>query len=129
MGNAADRNKIYVNGAWVDSEGTDLIEVFNPTTEALLGTIVSGTAGDVDRAVEAATAAFPAWSALSGKERGAYLKKAQELLMARLPELAELVSQDLGSPTTFAQRVQIGMPTMNMGSVRLPSDTGLPSTG
>jgi len=115
VGNAADRNKIYVNGAWVDSEGTDLIEVFNPTTEALLGTIVSGTAGDVDRAVEAATAAFPAWSALSGKERGAYLKKAQELLMARLPELAELVSQDLGSPTTFAQRVQIGMPTMNMG--------------
>ena len=107
MGNAADRNKIYINGAWVDSEGTDLIEVFNPDTEALIGTIVSGTAADVDRAVEAAVAAFPTWSALSGKERAAYLRSAQELLKARLPQLAELVSQDLGSPAVFSQRVQL----------------------
>ena len=115
MGNAADRNKIYINGAWVDSEGTELIEVFNPDTEALIGTIVSGTAADVDRAVEAAVAAFPTWSALSGKERATHLRNAQELLKARLPQLAELVSQDLGSPAVFSQRVQVGMPMMNMG--------------
>lgn len=115
MGNAANRNQIYINGAWTDSESTELIEVFNPSTEALLGTIVSGTAGDVDRAVEAAAAAFPAWSALSGAERGAYLKKAQELLQARLPELSQLVSEDLGSPDWMSQRVQIGLPMTNLG--------------
>jgi betaine-aldehyde dehydrogenase len=115
VGNVANRNQIYINGAWVDSESTELIEVFNPSTEELLGTIVSGTPGDVDRAVEAAVAAFPAWSALPGAERGAYLKKTQELLMARLPELAALVSQDLGSPDWMAQRVQIGLPMTNLG--------------
>ncbi|MEZ5111751.1 MAG: aldehyde dehydrogenase family protein [Microbacteriaceae bacterium] len=115
MGNVANRHQIYINGAWVDSESTELIEVFNPSTEELLGTIVSGTAGDVDRAVEAAVAAFPAWSALPGAERGAYLKKTQELLMARLPELAALVSQDLGSPDAMARAVQIGLPMTNLG--------------
>ena len=54
---------LYIDGAWVPSTGTGSIDVIDSTTEEVMGTVPEGTAEDVDRAVAAARAAFPAWSA------------------------------------------------------------------
>lgn len=111
-----DRSKIYIDGAWVDSQGTGRIDVVNPATEEVIAVVADGTAEDVDRAAEAARAAFPAWSALSGEERGQYLRKAAGLVKERVDELAALVSSDMGMPVRLAKPVQIGMPLANLSA-------------
>jgi aldehyde dehydrogenase (NAD+) len=68
-------DKIFVNGSWVPSTGTGTLSVTDSATEEVIATIPDGTAADVDAAVAAAKAAFPAWSALSNEERAGYLMK------------------------------------------------------
>ena len=53
-----DTTKLYIDGAWVPSTGTETIDVENPSTEEVIATIPAGTAEDVDKAVAAAKAAF-----------------------------------------------------------------------
>ena len=60
--------KFYIGGAWVDPISTATMPVLNPATEAQIGTVALGNAADVDAAVAAAAAAFPAFS-LRRKER------------------------------------------------------------
>ncbi|PTM94834.1 aldehyde dehydrogenase family protein [Streptomyces sp. VMFN-G11Ma] len=54
---------MYIDGAWRPAVGTDTIEVVNPVDEQVVGRVPAGTAADVDDAVRAARAAFPAWAA------------------------------------------------------------------
>ena len=65
-------DKIYINGAWVPSEGKGVLEVTNSATEEIIATIPDGTTGDVDKAVAAAKAAFEGWSALPSEKRAEY---------------------------------------------------------
>jgi betaine-aldehyde dehydrogenase len=111
-----DRTPLYIGGKWVASEGPGRAEVINPTTEQVIATIAEGTTGDVDRAVQAAGAALPAWAALSGAERAGYLQKTSQALAARHEELALLLSQDVGTPLGFAKDVQIGLPIFNFAN-------------
>jgi len=112
-----NRDKIYVNGAWVESTGTGTIEVVNSTTEEVMGRIPEGTAEDVDRAVAAARAAFSEWSTISVEERAKYLQRITEGLQARMGEIAQLVSQEVGMPTNLSMMIQAGLPTATFGSM------------
>jgi aldehyde dehydrogenase (NAD+) len=112
-----NRDKIYVNGAWVESTGTGTIEVVNSTTEEVMGRIPEGTAEDVDRAVAAAQAAFSEWSAVSVEERAKYLQRITEGLQARMGEIAQLVSQEVGMPTNLSMMIQAGLPAATFGSM------------
>ena len=60
-----ERPNLYIDGAWVPSGGTGTIDVYGAATEEVVGRVPDGVAADVDRAVTAARAAFPAWAALS----------------------------------------------------------------
>ena len=62
-----DYTNLYIDGAWVPSDGTGTIEVINAGTEEVMGSIPEGTAGDVDKAVEAARAAFDGWCDDAGR--------------------------------------------------------------
>ena len=107
------RDKIYIDGAWVPSTGTGTIDVINSTTEEVMGTIPEGTADDVAAAVAAAKKAFPAWAATSVEERGKYLTRIAEGLMARMDEIATLVSQEVGMVKSLSMLVQAGLPLMS----------------
>ncbi|WP_280447459.1 aldehyde dehydrogenase family protein [Nocardia cyriacigeorgica] len=109
-----DYTKIYIDGAWVDSAGNGRIDVIDPSTEARIAAVAEGTAEDVDRAVRAARAALPAWSALTGAQRAEYLQRAHEAVLARSGELTSLVSRDMGMPVAFAGPVQVEMPAGNL---------------
>jgi aldehyde dehydrogenase (NAD+) len=108
-----DRTSIYVGGEWIPSDGSGRIEVINPATEQVIAVVAEGTAADVDKAVAAARAAFPAWSATPPAERADYLQKAHEAIVARTDELTALLSKDMGMPLGFAKVVQVGLPTFN----------------
>jgi len=107
---------IYVDGAWIPSEGTDTIDVISASTEEVIGRIPSGTAADVDKAVAAARAAFDGWSTQPVEERQKYIQRLQEGLDARGAEIAETIAGEVGMPITWSQMIQAGLPSGNMAT-------------
>jgi acyl-CoA reductase-like NAD-dependent aldehyde dehydrogenase len=104
------RTALYIDGAWVPSTGTGTIDVIDSTTEEVMGTVPEGTVDDVDRAVAAARAAFPAWAARPLAERTALLTAVGEALGARTDDLADLITHEVGMPRILSQLVQVGLP-------------------
>jgi aldehyde dehydrogenase (NAD+) len=118
-----NRDKLYIDGTWVASAGTGTIDVINSTTEEVMGHVPEGTPDDVDKAVKAAKAAFPAWAATPKEERGKYLQRITEGLQARMMDIANLVSQEVGMPINLSAMIQAGLPTMTFGSMAQIVDT------
>ena len=118
-----DYSNIYIDGAWVPSDGTDRIEVINAGTEQVMGSIPDGTASDVDRAVAAARRAFEGWAATPVEERQKYMVRLNEALQARSPEIAEVISGEVGMPVTWSTMIQAGLPAGNMQTYATLLDT------
>jgi len=93
----------YVNGAWVPSSSSELLDIENPATGEVLAQVPLSGAGDVDAAVQAARAAFPAWKAKSTIERGRWLFSFREALVQRADELAEATTREMGKTLPDAQ--------------------------
>ena len=98
--------KFYINGEWVAPLQPKSFDVINPATEEPVAQISLGSAGDVDRAVAAAKAAFPAFSRTSKAERVALLQKIVEAYKARYDELAQTITKEMGAPAWLASRAQ-----------------------
>jgi acyl-CoA reductase-like NAD-dependent aldehyde dehydrogenase len=111
-----ERDAIYIDGAWVPSGGTGTIDVHGAATEEVVGRVPDGVAADVDRAVAAARAAFPTWSATAPEERAKHLQRIQEGLAARQAELAELIAIEVGMPLKLAGMIQVGLPVAQVGN-------------
>ena len=99
--------RFYINGAWVEPISKATLEVINPATEKAFATIAVGNAQDVDRAVKAARAAFPAFSRSSKAERLNLLKRILEIYNERSEDLAQVVSDEMGAPLQFAREAQV----------------------
>jgi malonate-semialdehyde dehydrogenase (acetylating)/methylmalonate-semialdehyde dehydrogenase len=87
---------LWINGAPADAHSARRGDVCNPSTGEVIRTVPLGDAQDVDRAVAAAAAAFPAWSATPPVRRVRILARFLELLAAHQKELALLVSEEHG---------------------------------
>ncbi len=111
-----NRDKLYINGAWVASSGTRQVDVINAATEEVMGRVPEGTAQDAERAVAAARAAFEGWAATPVAERSGLLAKIADGLKARADDIARTVSGEVGMPIKLAQRIQAGLPIANMAS-------------
>ncbi|TDE35184.1 aldehyde dehydrogenase family protein [Actinomadura sp. 6K520] len=105
-----DRDALYIDGAWTSPLGAGVIAVENPATEETLATVPEGTAEDVDRAVRAARAAFPAWSATSWQERSEFLRRLHGALAGREEAIARTIASEVGTPMRIATRIQAGLP-------------------
>ena len=90
--------KFYIDGAWVDPAKPAKLDVINPATEEAFAQISIGSAADVDRAVAAARAAFPAFSQTSKAERLKLLRRILELYNERAEDIAKAVSDEMGAP-------------------------------
>jgi aldehyde dehydrogenase (NAD+) len=91
---------------------TDVIDVVNPATGEVAGRVPSGTAADVDRAVAAATAAFPGWAATDPAERAAVVRRISEGLRGRIEEVATTITSEMGAPITLSRSAQAALPVM-----------------
>lgn len=94
---------MYINGEWRDAASGKTFESLNPATGDVVGSVPDGAAADADAAIEAATAAFPAWAAKTAYERSAILYKAWSLMLARKEHLAELMTTEQGKPLRAAR--------------------------
>ncbi|MEQ9143348.1 MAG: aldehyde dehydrogenase family protein [Parvibaculaceae bacterium] len=101
-----DTTKFYINGQWVDPVSPRTFDVINPATEEGFATISMGSAADVDKAVAAAKAAFPAYSRTSREERMALLGKIMEVYQSRYDEIAETISKEMGAPLWLSKAAQ-----------------------
>ena len=97
----------FIGGDWVGGDGGETIEMRNPATGGLLSRIQSGTASDVERAVEAARAAFPKWSRSPLQDRQQLLMQMAQRLMARLPDYAMMETLDNGKPISESQTFDV----------------------
>ncbi|MGA5540653.1 aldehyde dehydrogenase family protein [Mycobacterium sp. NPDC051198] len=100
----------YIDGKWAVSSGSTRIPVINPANDEVIAEVVAGTAADVDAAVAAARAAFPAWSATPVGERADYLTAIAGKLAERSEDLARTVSSEMGCPITISRAIQLGLP-------------------
>ena len=101
-------DKLYIGGEWVASAGQDSLEVIDSTTEEVFATIPAGLSADVNRAVAAARAAFPAWSQEPAAERGKLLRRVAEELEARTDEIADVITHEVGMPRGQSAAIQVG---------------------
>ena len=92
------REACYINGAWVGAGSNETIDVTNPASGELLGTIPKMGADETRQAIEAANAAYPAWRAKTAKERAAILRKWFDLMMENQEDLARMMTAEQGKP-------------------------------
>lgn len=101
--------KHYINGEWVESTGSDTIDVINPATEEVIGKISSGTKEDLNKAVEAAQAALPSFSKTTKEERIEMLEKITAEYEKRKDDIIETITDELGSPLKISEKVHYNM--------------------
>jgi malonate-semialdehyde dehydrogenase (acetylating)/methylmalonate-semialdehyde dehydrogenase len=100
----------WIGGKPATGESTRTAPVWNPATGAQQAEVLLASRADVDTAVQAAAAAFPAWSQSSLSQRTKILFNFRELVNARIPELAEIVSDEHGKVVSDARgEVQRGL--------------------
>ncbi len=92
------RQQCYINGAWVDADDGEVIEVNNPATGEIIGTVPSLKAKETRGAIEAANAAWGEWRSKTGKERCNILRKWYNLMMENQEDLAILMTTEQGKP-------------------------------
>jgi succinate-semialdehyde dehydrogenase / glutarate-semialdehyde dehydrogenase len=90
------RQAAYIDGQWL--EGSRTLEVTNPATGQLLGTVPALGTAETEQAVAAALRAFESWRRLAAGERGTILQRWFELIMANQEDLARLMTAEQGKP-------------------------------
>ena len=99
--------KFFIDGQWVEPTELKTLDVINPATEAVCGKIALGNAADVDKAVKAARKAFATWSQTTREERLDVLGRILAEYQKRFGDLATAVTEEMGAPSSLAQRAQV----------------------
>lgn len=99
--------RFYIDGQWTDRPDAPLIAVLNPATEAVIGHVAAGSAGDVDLAVAAARRAFASFSQTTVAERLALLTRIKDLLEERAELFAQAIVAEMGAAISFARGGQV----------------------
>ena len=92
------REACYINGKWVGADSNQTIDVTNPASGEVLGTIPKMGADETRAAIEVANEAYPAWRAKTAKERAAILRKWFDLMMENQEDLARMMTAEQGKP-------------------------------
>ncbi|MEM9222883.1 MAG: aldehyde dehydrogenase family protein [Pseudomonadota bacterium] len=101
-----DARQFYINGAWVAPRDGKELEVLNPSTEEPFATISLGGKADTDAAVAAAKAAYSTWWRTPRAERAAALRRLLDAYNARIEEMAQIISEEMGAPIKLARAAQ-----------------------
>lgn len=97
------RQQAYINGQWCDAQNATTQEIFNPANGACIGRVPNMGAPETQRAIAAATAAWPAWRARTAKERSNILKRWHALMLENADALAEILTLEQGKPLSEAK--------------------------
>ena len=92
------RQQCYIDGAWLDADGRATIEVQDPASGEVIGTVPRMGVAETRRAIEAAARAFESWRRTTAKQRAAILRKWFDLMMANQEDLAVIMTREQGKP-------------------------------
>lgn len=95
-------NDLYINGEWRAGSDGQRFDVFNPADESVITSVASASVADAHLALDAAQAAFGDWARRSPRDRAEVLRKAFELMTARLEDFARLITLENGKPRADA---------------------------
>lgn len=93
----------FVDGRWIDADSGKTVEVTNPADGSVLGSVPMMGADETRRAIDAAERAWPAWRALTAKERAKTLRTWFDLMMANQEDLARIMTAEQGKPLAEAR--------------------------
>ncbi|WP_103383651.1 aldehyde dehydrogenase family protein [Pseudonocardia dioxanivorans] len=118
---------LNTTGHWIAGETVaatgETIDVVNPATGEVVGTVPAGTAEDVDRAVRAARAVQREWADVDVAERAVVVQRISDGLKARAEDVATSITAEMGSPVTFSRKVQATMPVASSrGFAKIAAD-------
>lgn len=97
------RQHAYVNGAWSSADSGNSFPVFNPASGEILTQVADCGPAETLRAIAAAEAALPAWRSKTAAQRGAILRRWNDLILENIEDLALLMTLEQGKPLTEAK--------------------------
>ncbi|MEL0012336.1 MAG: NAD-dependent succinate-semialdehyde dehydrogenase, partial [Alphaproteobacteria bacterium] len=89
---------LHINGKWTAAAGGETIDVINPATEDVIGTVAHARVADLDNALEAAEEGFRSWKKVSAFDRYKTMRKAADLMRERADEIATIMTMEQGKP-------------------------------
>tara|TARA_B100000700_G_C14960768_1_gene816325 strand:+ start:101 stop:1519 length:1419 start_codon:yes stop_codon:yes gene_type:complete len=101
-------NKFYINGNFVEPDGSEKLDIVNPATEKVVGQVISGSIKDVDNAIKSANNTFSKAEALTLDQKKKILEEIIEGMEERREDFAQIISQEMGAPIKMARRGQYG---------------------
>ncbi|MGJ7497258.1 aldehyde dehydrogenase family protein [Variovorax sp. RT4R15] len=101
------RHQLFIDGRFVDAESGETLATLNPHDNSTIADVALAGKADVDKAVAAATRAFPAWSRMAAADRGRILLRLADLIEANAEDLARLESLDTGHPVRDSRALDV----------------------
>jgi aldehyde dehydrogenase (NAD+) len=111
-------DQLFIGGEWVAPATSNIIEVISPHTEEIVGTVPEASVEDVNRAVAAARTSFDTgeWARLAPEARIEAVQRFCDIYAARMMEMADLITAEMGSPISFSQLAQSPAPWMMLNT-------------
>lgn len=97
------RQQLYIDGQWCDADDGKTVDVDNPATGEIIGTIARGGTAETRRAIEAAQKAMPGWIAMTAKQRADILRNWYNLMLEHVDDLAMIMTLEQGKPLAEAK--------------------------
>jgi acyl-CoA reductase-like NAD-dependent aldehyde dehydrogenase len=113
-----ERDQLFIDGKWHAPDSDSVITVVSPHSEAAIGHAAGAGPADVDRAVQAARAAFDTgpWPRMQPAERIEAIARLAGIYKERRADMAALISAEIGAPISFAKRAQVALPLMMLSA-------------
>ena len=109
-----DKLQFYINGAWVESDSSERIEVINPANEEIVGHVTAGTAADIDKAVQAAKQAFKTYQDTSRDDRIEILNNIITEYENRYDDFVQTITEEMGAPIWLSEKAQASTGIKNL---------------
>ena len=97
------RQQAFINGQWCDADNASTQKIYNPANGEVIGAVPNMGSSEAQHAIQTATAAWPAWRAMTAKERSNILKKWHALMLEYADALAEILTLEQGKPLAEAK--------------------------
>ncbi|QLL08726.1 aldehyde dehydrogenase family protein [Mycobacterium vicinigordonae] len=107
-----DRPNLFIGGRWVPAGNEPPIDVINPATEEVIGRVPNGGPDHVNAAVSAARAAWESWADTPVEDRAKICERVGKAWDALIPEIAQLISREVGTPVVASETLQAPGPSI-----------------
>lgn len=115
--------KLYIDGQWVLSSSSEMIEVVDPTHRKVAALTPRGAAEDVERAVDAARRAFEGWATTPVGDRCRLVDALGEAIVSQEATIVRLGATDIGTPVTTGRYMHVKLPATTCSDMAIRGES------